>query len=365
MIINHQLNPLSFSNKFNNDQEELYWRLNTGQQLVMNPPIKGRTPIKKKHPELISIVKNRVEDSGLTANMKNKSNNPHHGAHLSDLVKEVKTKSPEIAKENPSLSKNTIHRLFLPPRINSKESHRYKMDIPASCIPIENKGFEDNRTFGAEHSSYSQININLELFFSFYSETRVISCDNKATIPLAKEAIDRHIQSRKFYLPNQAPVYDTHSFEDAESRGESIIPSGYLVMNYKNTNRVDDNILPNGNYNTFVDTLNRKHVEIPRTGEFYIFNRSNHFYKANIETHMNDLTKVFAQFDENIRNVALIVDKNLEWDWVRSFANLLNYGRLWKDSKLTTLSVLNYLPSIHHKNPVEHHWSFETNGLAG
>lgn len=348
-------------------QNELNMKLESGQQMVMNPPRRGRTPLKDKYPEIISVVKNTVEDSGRVANMKSKSNVAHHqGAHLSDLVKEVKAQCPEVANEHPDLSRNTMHRLFESPTSNRNQSNRYKGVIHASCQRIENSGSKTNdKPFSPEHASNARIKLNMELFFSHYDESRVLSCDNKATISLAKEAVDRRIQPNKFYLSGEAPVYDTHNFEKAESRGESMIPSGYMVMMYKNPSLVDDDVLPHGNYETYVDIENRKRVNVPKTGDLYIYNRSNHYYTANIETHVNDLSQIFSKFDSSIRNIAIICDKNIEWDWVRSFANLLQFGRLWKDSKLSLLAVLNYLPSIHHKNPIEHHWSKETNELAG
>ena len=72
-------------------QKALNIKIQSGQQLDMLPPKRGKKPVYEKFPEIVPIVQNRVQDSGLLANVKTKSNTPHHGAHLSDIIKDVKS----------------------------------------------------------------------------------------------------------------------------------------------------------------------------------------------------------------------------------------------------------------------------------
>jgi hypothetical protein len=62
----------------------------------------------------------------------------------------------------------------------------------------------------------------------------LIACDNKQTVSLSRTAADRHIQPKRYFMVDGKPANPTHDYPATpETAGETIIPSGYLVLQHK------------------------------------------------------------------------------------------------------------------------------------
>jgi hypothetical protein len=266
-------------------------------------------------------------------------------------------------KTQVKMSKNSIARLFPPPHINSTGQGAYKGYINASASYIRNVGYD---SVDEEHYNNAFIKIQMEFLTSFAPETLVICCDNKDSISLARTAVDRRVQNKKFCKENEAPVVPHHDYPRSESvSGLSIVPSGYLVLQSKtNLSTTESGVLPHGSYSTFSDESNRVHVDVPNTGPFYIFARCNRFYTANILTHINDIHAILQDY-KHVGALAIPCDGGVDWNWTRSFKNVVAFGLLWKSLKLNALLSYRYLSQTHHRLPVEHAWSPITKHLAG
>lgn len=265
------------------------------------------------------------------------------------------------SKTNVRMSKNSVARLFPPPRLNSTGQGSYKGYINAAASYIRNT---DYNSVDDEHYNNAFIKVQMELLTSFTPETLVICCDNKDSISLSRTAVDRRVQNKKFC--KEAPVVPHHDYPRSESvSGLSIVPSGYLVLQPKSQDFVGgSDLLPHGTYSTFSDESSRMHVKVPNTGPFYIFARCNRFFTANILTHINDLYVILQDY-KNVGALAIPCDGGVDWNWMSSFKNLIAFGLLWKTLKLNALISYRYLSETHHRLPVEHAWSPVTKHLAG
>jgi hypothetical protein len=232
-----------------------------------------------------------------------------------------------------------------PPSPSSARASSYHGLINAKSAYVPNNGYHANER--AEHLNNAFHKVNMECFSYFGDEAHLIACDNKQTVSLSRTAVDRHVQSKRIFNVENTPANPTHDYPATpESAGETIIPSGYLVLQNRG-NSIE----------TYIDSDGRKRVAVPVAGPFHVFNRSNHYYTADIILHLDDLKTMLDTKLEKKGVLALAVDSGPDWNWFRSFNLLLAYGLFWKNMGLCALQCFSYLPESHHKLQVEHAWA--------
>jgi hypothetical protein len=171
---------------------------------------------------------------------------------------------------------------------------------------------------------------NMESFSYFFNECNLIACDNKQTVFLSRTAADRHIQPKRYFMVDGKPANPTHDYPATpETAGETIIPSGYLVLQHKEKEVI-----------TCTDMDGRKRVKVPVAGPFYVFDRPNRYYTADLVVHLNDLKCLLETKLDRKGVLALAVDSGPDWSWFRSFNLLLAYGLFWKTMRLSALQTV-------------------------
>ena len=246
------------------------------------------------------------------------------------------------------MSPTTILHLFDPPNISSPSSYKYKSIIHARPYQPHNN---DHPSSPRYHFCHAQVRIIYEFFF-FSSNSSVISCDNKNKVSIGKPAVHRLNRAKKWFMKEDEPKLSTHDFP----KPFHIVPSGYLILKWKDNSHTFRE--------TELDCLLRKHVSIPRTGSLYLFNRADYFFNSNISSHIVDLKQVMS-LEGTKKNVLLIVDRGPDNTWKGSLINLVQYGILWRDSKLQNLAITGYAPEDSAFNPIERSYSSRTVDITG
>lgn len=227
----------------------------------------------------------------------------------------------------PDISKDTVARLMPPPHQHTERSKTYKGYINAKSAYVRNDDYHHNQL---EHFNNAFHRVQMEMCFAFPSEVWTIPSDNKQTISLSRTAVDRHLQSKHFFNIDMMPRNPTHDFpRDAASAGETIMPAGYLVLEH------GDNHPPVVH---FTDQNNRDRIEVPTAGRLFVYNRSSHFYTANITTHLNDLKTILESI--GLKGVlSLPVDGGPDWNWFKRYVSLCF-------ALLQSISFIYFLASI-------------------
>ena len=238
----------------------------------------------------------------------------NHGTKLKDMVKVCLKEIPGLAEAHPTFSKDTVARQMPPPHPHTERGKSYKGNINSKSTFVRNDYSPESKF---EHFNNAFHKIQMELGFAFPGEVWTIPSDNKQTISLSRTAVDRHIQPKRHFKVGMAPRIPTHDFpRDPASAGETIIPSGYLVLEYKPDS--PDEV------HYYIDDQNRKRIEVPSGGRLFVFNRSNHFSTANITTHLNDLKKILSTIGP--RGVlSLPVDGGPDWNWFKRYSGFIKF----------------------------------------
>ncbi len=92
--------------------------------------------------------------------------------------------------------------MFPPPHHGTVASKAYKSHINAHPARIEN----DFTAYSPQtHENNAQVQLLVEMMIAHNDEAVCLSCDNKDMVSLCQSAVDRHIQSKKFYMEEQLP----------------------------------------------------------------------------------------------------------------------------------------------------------------
>lgn len=284
---------------------------------------------------------------------------------------------PDLREKHPNLSKETVARLMEPPRRGTHHAKMFKGLIKARPSRVEN----NNHKFSeADHRCFTNIKNARELFALFPEEGVLADCDNMAKIQMnGKTAVSRYHQGQGYFLEKDVPKQACHDFPFS---GYTVTCSGYKFLTslepYQRLRRFSefvtshdiDNLTPEFVQKRFgdikgvgyFDKLKRLHVEIPRTGPLYLFNRADFFHTANIQTHCNDLVSIFQrQFP-----AALCIRADRGSDWNPKFMQPVTYfGRLWADMKMDVLWMVYLTADNSAFGNIEREWSHVSKWLAG
>jgi hypothetical protein len=251
-----------------------------------------------------------------------------------------------LKEKYPKLSSKTLLHLFDPPNISVHSASNYKSIIHARPYHPDNSQISHDKF----HFCHAQVKLLLELFFKFEEESWIISCDNKNKISIGKNAVNRLNRAKRWYMKKDNPKLETHDFP----KPFHIVSSGYLVLKRKTNNNNNINNKNNNNFET--DQFGRQHVPISRSGNLYLFNRADQYYRSTIQSHMADLSKILF-LEGRKDHLLLIVDRGPDNTWKGSLVNILQYGNLWKNELLTLLTVTGYAAEESAFNPVERAFS--------
>jgi hypothetical protein len=130
---------------------------------------------------------------------------------------------PELKKKHPNLSRQVIEHLFLPPNETHSSAKEYYCIIKSRPYIPNNNNFKKDEKY---HVGHSQVKLLLELFSRYHDETLIISYDNKNKIGIGRPAVSRLNRAKKWFMKEDAPVFDIHDF----AVDFHIIPSAYLIL---------------------------------------------------------------------------------------------------------------------------------------
>jgi len=210
----------------------------------------GRPRIVDKNPEILDVVRNFAENSGVAAHGRRREDVGHFGFSMSDLQNLVtgmvfngnKEKAPSVC---------TLRRLFEPPAKNTKTSRYYKSYINARPGTKSNNAPAGGQRHIHQHECFTTVKHIRELFSLHMKECVTMSCDNKCKIPVGTSAVNRLTSlKKKFFLTGEAPDHADHDIRS----GRLIVPEGYQILmgenNFEDTDSEDEGI----GENSFDDT---------------------------------------------------------------------------------------------------------------
>ena len=285
-----------------------------------------------------------------------------------------------------TLSRNTCHRLMMPPRKNTNAARGYYGKIQARIS--QKKNAESISGSNSDlHYTMAQVNLANELFQMHDGECLRLSCDDKNKVNVGILCVSRRMQITKYFSMDDQPVYQDHDFPAQQSK---IIPSGYMLMQtrrsltrnersrsysprksmhrrearHRSFSPVSSHSSINGS--TTTDSMGRTHIPYGRTGDVYVYNRAAKFHNSSAMIHSNDLTEILKEVrDKNPKknSVLLVSDNGPDWN-PQSLQTFLYMGRLWRDSNLDCLMLTTYLPGFSRFNMIEHAWAPLTKALT-
>ena len=109
------------------------------------------------------------------------------------------------------LSRNTVAKVFKPPRKNTIAGRTYNGAVDARVQPKKNSARKLCRN---THTARAQLKLPQE-WHAFHSQIN-ISGDDMNTIQVGRPAVSRYHNSRKFYMTKEGVDYDVHDFPSAE-----------------------------------------------------------------------------------------------------------------------------------------------------
>lgn len=288
--------------------------------------------IEEEFPEIVVEIERILLLNGYAAHKERHiDHSQFFGTSMSVLVEHLLATFPLLAKSHPKLAPTTLAHLFVPPNEASPSAPKYKSILHARPYQPRNDDFVSSRR---THFCHAQVRILCELF-SYFSAS-IYSCDNKHKVSIGVSAVNRLNRARKWFLDGDAPKFPIHDYP----KPFHIVPSGYLSLKWSG---------PHEPRAQELDQYSRAHVSFPRTGQLYIFNRADHFFKSTMASHLQDL-KVVIQLDSGTKDCLLVVDHGPDYSWKGNLTNLLQYFCLWRDLKLQNLGSCSFpvfLFSIH------------------
>jgi hypothetical protein len=207
-----------------------------------------------------------------------------------------------------------------------------------------------------------------------------ISCDDMNKLHVGTLAVSRYHQLNRFFPSEDKPDYKDNDFP---YRNSKIIPSGYMVLQHKDTQQTfrqrarsasppiqerygkqrSQSCPPRQVHESGskyeVDKLHRLHFKVPRTGPLTVFNRASPFHSITSVCHASDLSSLLQPLKQQGKFVvSLVVDGGF-------LINFVSYERLWLDEDLDALIVTSHAPGQSAFNCIEHAWSPLSRWLAG
>ena len=180
---------------------------------------KGRPSIVEKHPGIIQIVTEYIEQNTAGAHLRRRNDTLYtNGVTLKQIAEYVKTKL-QI-----EVSKHTIARLLHPPQKNTVAGRRYKMFVAARVPPKRNESVRV--THDDFHFTAAQVSLVNQLGQLCAANTLLLSVDNKNKVDVGTPATSRRANIRTFHIIGQGPNYNDHDFPFSNAK---IIPEGFQI----------------------------------------------------------------------------------------------------------------------------------------
>ena len=191
-------------------------------------PSRGRKAIVQQYPEIVAIAETFISQNGTGAHLRRRSDTHYiNGVSLEDIRKHV-TRVMKKSSPSFSISRDTIHRLLLPPTKRNRNSARYRGLINARKPPKRNTA--EKKTHKDHHFASAQVNYNNQLFWLHEENSLVLSVDNKNKIIVDNAATHRKDYINKFYLENDAPNNYDHDYPHPNTK---LNPEGYYNLSRK------------------------------------------------------------------------------------------------------------------------------------
>ena len=356
-------------------------------------PGHGGRPVKcEQFPEIVTKTLSFIRTNGFAANTKRRNQTVNSMGVTLDQIREHLLDTITGLSEA-GISRNTIHRLMVPPRKKTNAAKLYKGIINAR-IPKKS-----NNRFSSDHKDLHFCRSQASMFCEaaeFYSDEVIrISADDKNKVNVGTLAVSRYHQLSRFFMENDSPNYLDHDFPIP---GYKITPSGYLILNTKHPElskqrnmqrcrsvectRGPDNssmkqrsqsLSPTRNYHydlvengkLQLDTQGRLHIVYGRTGPLHVVNRAQKFQSSNSQGHANDLYHILVKPEVRGKKSAAVIKSDGGPDWsTKSQHVLVSQGRLWRDLDLDYLAVVNLAAGHSAENEIEHCWSPLSKNLA-
>ena len=142
------------------------------------------------------------------------------------------------------ISRDAIHTLMVPPKLNGSRAHRYKKLIDAKVSGKRNDYREDSLN---QHFLFARIKYREEFVAKFREEAEFYSADDMNKIRMGPStAVSQYHQQRRFFIGEDTPNLNDHDFPNP---GYLINCSGYLKLSLKPSctgeREVDDDWEPN------------------------------------------------------------------------------------------------------------------------
>lgn len=342
------------------------------------PKVKpGRKSIVQQFPEIPKIMEDFLLQHSSEAQIRRRDDTIYNfGVSLEDIRKHLLKMVPGLKV----ISRDTVHRLMLPPRKNTLQAKKYKGIVNGRVPAKSNNKSKEHQDI---HMSCTQICYASELSSLFEDECVSLSCDDKCKINVGTLAVSRYFQHNKFFHLTEKPDYPDHDFPHPDSK---LVPSGYMVL----TNRKERSTSLPSRFTTFtphnkrsrsrspprqhpksksyIDSRGRERISWPRTGYMTMQLSAAKFHSSTSQrhaTHLYEILKPIVHDKVTPKTVVNIIsDGGPDWN-SQSVVNLINYGRLWRDLKLDGLIISAYAPGHSRLNPIERAWAPMSKWLTG
>ena len=171
---------------------------------------RGRKPVEELFPTLVPELQKFVENSSaLQADLKRRTDTSLAGFSIRDAQQHAWDNVPGLYEHG--IDERTIHRLFQPPRANTKAGSQYKGLINARVAPKQNSY---RHCAEGVHYARAQQNMFAELFTLFGQPC--FSGDDMNIIQVGRPAVSRYHQNRRFFPDSEGFNHAVHDFPVAE-----------------------------------------------------------------------------------------------------------------------------------------------------
>ena len=317
------------------------------KQSTLPAKARGRKRLSEQFTGIVQSAKSFIQQNDFAAEPRRRSTTARScGVSLPQLQTHIQSQFKDTGLKN--ISKSTIRRWMAPPNKTRAASKRYTNEIDAK-IPHKRNNMRVSDS--NEHYYAARVKNLCEYTQKFKQSCSLYSCDNMNKVRIGVLAVSRYHQIRKIFMTDQSPDYPDHDFPHP---GYLITPAGYMQLKHSVERQGME-----------TDSVGRQRWVIPKTGPLSIVNRISSFHPSTIESHMEDMYPVISQnsVSKGQKCVLLTVDGGPDWSTATP-ANLLFYGRIWRDAKLDLLIVTTYCPGFSAYNAIEHAWSPRSRDLT-
>ena len=331
----------------------------------------GRPSIIRSRPEIVQTVRDFIDQSSTGAHLRRRTDTKYiFGCTAKQILQHVRTKHPDVV-----ISESTIRRMMVQPHRGRRAAAYYKGEVNARR-PATRNDFIDG-----EHKDFqftcSQVNYLSELAFLFKDECTLISADDKNKVNVGTLAVSRHIKTHGYFPESKTPNNPDHDFPFPNSK---LTPSGYMILNKQCTrsrscsplrkprviSRRCCSLSPPAIHKESLcfDKSGRPHIPWPRSGPLHVYIHADRYMNSTSQMHYHHLNDLIKNQIVQKPVLGIICDGGPDWS-SKCPANVINYGRLWRDNNLDLLILSSYAPKHSRYNPIEHAWSPLTKWLAG